>query len=171
MFISSFLSFPVKERISGQNSLKKSCLKYDFASNWSDRMSFGHKKCTELSPMDIDWLFKKCTIRILMVHHYPHFPGASTRLSNRVRLGKHQFFFILFFDVNFLKIYRMPHITGGEFFNYMPTHGDCWIFPRDYYDMHIHIYIYIYTSPFVCVYRHMYIYKIWKFGGKLFLII
>ena len=53
MFIFSFLSFPAKERISGQKSLKKSCLEYDFASDCSGWMSFGHKKWFELSPMDI----------------------------------------------------------------------------------------------------------------------
>ena len=97
------LSFPAKECISGQNSLKKSCLEHDFASKWSGRMSFGHEKCTELSPMDLVWPFKKCIIRISMVHHFSHVPGASTKLFHRDRLGKHRFFLFYFFLRRFFK--------------------------------------------------------------------
>ena len=43
MFIFRFLSFPTEERISGQNTPKKSCLEYDFASNCSGQMSFRRK--------------------------------------------------------------------------------------------------------------------------------
>ena len=110
MFIFSFLSFPAMERISGQNSLKKSCSGHDFASKWSCRLSFGHKKCTELSPMDIDWPFKKCTIRISMVHHFPHVLGGLDETFPPGETQEASIFFKFFFTAIFKKIYRMPHI-------------------------------------------------------------
>ena len=90
-FLLSFLNFPTKKRISGQNSLKKSCLGHDFALKWSCRLSFGHKKWTQLSPMDIYWPFKKYHFQKSIIHHF-------------FRLQRNFFFLFYFFTEIFQKI-------------------------------------------------------------------
>ena len=95
-FLFGFLSFLAKKRISEKNVQQKSCSEYDFASNWSGQMSFGHKKWTEPSPMDIDWLFKIYIHRAFMVHYFSHILGPITKILSPVPTSVLSKFFIFF---------------------------------------------------------------------------
>ena len=86
MFIFNFLRFPAEQRISWQNTLKKSCSAYDFTSNWSHRTLFEQKKkINRTTLINIYWPFAKNTHRIYSVLGWTRFVGVKPCQMSPIR--------------------------------------------------------------------------------------